>query len=135
MRDDELVAKFEDTSLPMGCFHHEDHVRIAFLYLKQFPVLEVLERFPTALRRYAAAHGKNGLYHETITWAYIFIIRERISGTSRVVSWEEFKDENPDLFCKQAKLLEKYYKPETLASPIARSGFLMPDKSLPRGTD
>ena len=135
MRDDELLMKFEDRSLPIGCFHHEEHVRIAFLYLKQYPVLEVLGRFPTALRSYASAHGKDGLYHETISWTYIFIIRERMSATSRAATWEEFKEQNADLFCKPAKLLEKYYKAETLASPIARTEFIMPDKAVPRGAD
>src|SRR5579863_8345858 len=97
MHDDELLSKFEDTSLPLCEFHHEVHLRVAFLYLRRYSLLEVLERFPTALQRYAAAHGKNGLYHQTISWAFLFIVHERMAagGTG---TWEDFAARNPDLF-------------------------------------
>jgi hypothetical protein len=125
--DQDLVAKFEDGTLPMACFHHEEHVRVAFLYLREYPVLDVLTRFPCALQRYAAAHGKNGLYHATISWAYIFIIRERIADGARPQTWEEFKQANPELFDAQNPILAKYYRKETLASAAARESFVMPD--------
>jgi hypothetical protein len=63
--DDELLRQFEDCSLPLGRFRHSVHIQIAFLYLCKYPVLDVLGRFPEALTRYAEAHGKFGLYHET----------------------------------------------------------------------
>jgi hypothetical protein len=107
MDDEELLAKFEDTSLPLCCFHHEEHVRIAFLYLCRYPLIEVLARFPAALRRYASAHGKNGLYHETISWAHIFLIRERMAETQR---WEEFRGCNRDLLDGGKSMIAKYYR-------------------------
>jgi hypothetical protein len=125
MDDEELLAKFEDTSLPLGCFHHEEHVRIAFLYLCRYPLIEVLARFPAALRRYASAHGKNGLYHETISWAYIFLIRERMAEAQR---WEEFRGCNRDLLDGGKSMIAKYYREETIASAAAREGFVMPDR-------
>ena len=127
MTDQELVAKFEDGTLPIARFHHEEHVRVAFLYLRENPVLEVLSRFPCALQRYASAHGKNGLYHATISWAYIFIIRERIARAARRQTWEEFKEANPELFDARNPILAKYYRKETLASVAARESFVMPD--------
>ena len=60
--DDILLARFEDTSLPLESFHHCVHVQIVFLYLGKFSLLEVLAKFPPALTRYADAHGKSGLY-------------------------------------------------------------------------
>src|SRR5271154_2327715 len=98
MRDEELIAKFEDCTLPLSDFRHEEHVRIAFLYLQKYPMLEVLARFPASLKRYAAAHGKDGLYHETISWAYIFVIRERMASGVPGQSWPDFRQSNPDLF-------------------------------------
>lgn len=44
---------------------------MAFLHLAHYPALQALERFSSALRRFAEAHGKTMLYHETVTWAYI----------------------------------------------------------------
>ena len=132
MEDEDLLAKFEDASLPRACFHHEEHVRIAFLYLHRYPLLEVLARFPAALRRYAAALGKIGLYHETISWAYIFVIRERIAGAASEQTWEQFKRCNSDLFDGEKSILKEYYREETIASQAAREGFVMPDRWLGR---
>ena len=126
--DEELIEKFEDGSLPISLFHHDEHVRIAFLYLLRYPVLEVLERFPTALKRYAAMHGKAGLYHETISWAYIFIINERVLRAGSAPTWEMFRAANADLLDRTAPILGKYYREETISSPAARERFVMPDR-------
>jgi hypothetical protein len=85
-------------------------------------------RFPAALSRYAEAHGKTGLYNETITWAYIFLIRERIVRANRLLTWAEFQAENPDLLSWKSSILRKYYRAETLASNLAKGTFLFPDK-------
>jgi len=129
MQDEELLSKFEDTSLPLSNFHHEEHMRVAFLYLRQYPLLDVLARFPAALQRYAAAHGKHGLYHQTISWAFLFIANERMSAAgSEAETWEEFKKRNGDLMQGSKSTLAKYYRDETIASPAAREYFVMPDR-------
>lgn len=125
--NDELIEKFEDGSLPLAEFHHEQHLRVAFLYLCKYPLLDVLARFPANLKRYAAAHGKNGLYHETITWAYLFIVGERVARAGGAQSWEQFRSANVDLFDRERPVLKRYYRDETLASAFARERFVMPD--------
>jgi hypothetical protein len=67
MTTQELIEQFEEGSLPSDSFHHADHVRLAFAYLQHYPLLEALEKFPAALRRFAKHHGKPNLYHQTIT--------------------------------------------------------------------
>jgi hypothetical protein len=132
MQDDELLSKFEDTSLPLSVLRHEKHVRIAFLYLQRYPLLEVLARFPVALQRYAAAHGKNGLYHQTISWAFLFIVHERMAAAGTAAqTWDEFKARNGDLLQGSKSTLAKYYRDETIASPAAREHFVMPDRWMP----
>jgi hypothetical protein len=129
--EEALIARFEDCSLPLECFHHSVHVQIVFSYLSRFPVLEVLARFPAALARYAEAHGKSGLYNETITWAYIFLIRERMIRANRAVqAWAEFQAENQDLLSWKDNILKKYYRDETLFSQLAKQAFLFPDKVM-----
>ena len=75
----ELIDRFERTLTPDTSFHHADHVRLAFAYLREYPVLLALERFAAALKRFAEARGKSQLYNETITCAYFFLIRERMA--------------------------------------------------------
>jgi len=127
--EDELLRQFEDCSLPLERLRHAAHIQIAFLYLRSHPVLDVLARFPQALKRYAATHGQEGLYHETITWAYILLIHERMQRAGHAQSWTEFKLANPDLLVWADSILKQYYRAETLSSGLAREIFLFPDKT------
>ena len=127
MTNQEIIRRFETDDLA-GEFHHADHVRLAFAYLTELPVLEALSRFSAALKRYAAARGKAELYHETITHAYFFLIRERMARTAQA-SWEEFAHRNPDLLLWKPGILDRYYRKSTIKSDLARSVFLFPDKT------
>jgi hypothetical protein len=127
MTDQELMDGFENGTLPKECFHHREHVRVAFLYLTKYPVLEALQLFSKSLRRFAEAHGKPELYHETITWAYVFLIRERMARAGTNQSWDEFARNNPDLLAWKDGILTRYYCAGTLTSDLARAVFVFPD--------
>jgi hypothetical protein len=129
MSNEDLIQRFESDVESDEPFHHADHVRLAFAYLVLFPVLQALEKFSAALKRYAAARGKTNLYHETITHAYFFLIRERMARSS-VVGWDDFARLNPDLLRWKDGALSRYYKEETLKSDLARNVFVFPDKYL-----
>ena len=58
MTGDELIERFERGLGSGEEFHHADHVRLAFAYLCQYPVLEALEKFSAALRRFAVAAAR-----------------------------------------------------------------------------
>lgn len=127
MSDEELLARFEDGSLPNGAFHHEQHVRVAWMLVRRYGMPDALGRFSQALKRFAEAKGAVGLYHETMTWAYLFLVAERIArGPGE--SWERFAADNQDLLTWKPSLLDRYYAPETLTSDLARRTFIMPDK-------
>ena len=129
MLDDEtLIRTFEAGDDPPGGFHHREHVRVAWYYLKQSPLPEALVRFSSGLRRFALARGKPGLYHETITTAYMLMINERLDGAARALDWQEFSNRNADLLTWKPSALDRYYRAETLASDRARRTFVMPDR-------
>jgi hypothetical protein len=127
LSDEELLARFEDGSLKDGSFHHEQHVRVAWMFVRHYGMTDALGRFADALKRFAAAKGAVGLYHETITWAYLFLVAERVARTPGV-NWDAFAAANPDLLSWKPSLLERYYTSETLKSDLARRTFLMPDR-------
>jgi hypothetical protein len=128
MTDDEFIASFEDCSLANAAFHHADHVKMAFLYLCRYPAWEAIQRFSTSLSRFATAHGKPKLFHETITWAFLLLIRERMARAGGCGSWTEFAAGNQDLLSWTDNVLKRYYRDETLSSDLARSTFLLPDR-------
>jgi len=126
--DRDFIESFEACTLPEGEFRHADHVRLAWLYLRRLPAAEALARFSEGLRRFARAIGKPGLYHETITWAYLLLIRERMERSGPAEAWEGFASRNPDLLVWKPSILGAYYREETLRSDLARRVFLLPDR-------
>jgi hypothetical protein len=128
--DAELIGRFEADALPEDSFHHADHVRLAFAYLSRYPALEALDKFSNALKRYAAVRGKPERYNETITYAYFFLIRERVVRSGGV-DWDEFARRNADLLAGRDGILTRYYQEATLQSQLARGLFLFPDKLYP----
>jgi hypothetical protein len=128
MTDSEFLAAFEDGSLPEDRFRHADHVRAAWLILREETPAAALDRFSAALKRFAAAKQKDGLYHETITWAYLLLVNERMERTGRALTWKEFAASNSDLMTWRPSVLDRYYTPETLGSDLARRAFVLPDR-------
>ena len=126
MDDRTFVDALESCTLPSEEFDHRAHVRLAWLYLSEQPLLKALSRFITSLKRYAGSLGASGKYHETITYAFIFLIHERMAERT-AATFDEFAAANTDLF---GPILEKYYPPETLASALARTIFVLPTKSF-----
>ena len=125
MTENELRERFETVTLRPEEFPHREHVRLAWTYLSELPLLDVLRIFPENLRRFATSIGKDRLYHETITWAYLFLIHERMQQTS-CDTFEAFAAGNEDLF---GPILERYYSKVVLESDVARATFVLPLKS------
>jgi len=129
MSNEELICSFESDAFPPDSFHHADHVRLAFAYLSLYPVLRALEKFASALQRFASARGKTQLYNETITCAYLFLIRERMVRCE-AADWDVFASQNPDLLIWKDGILSRYYQEPTLKSELARKVFVLPDKAF-----
>ena len=68
-----FIDRFEDCTLPNTAFRHADHVRLTWLYLRMYSLLEALDRFVGGLKRFAASNHHASLYHETITWAFVLM--------------------------------------------------------------
>ena len=126
MTDDELFAAFASTALPADQFHHEQHVRVAWTFVRRHGMPAALGEFSAAIKRFAAAKGAHGLYHETITWAYLLLNSER-QTRQPASTWTEFALANADLWSWKPSILERYYSKDLLMSDLARHAFVMPD--------
>jgi hypothetical protein len=125
--EEEFIFRFEAGAIAADSFHHLDHIHLAFAYLRAYPVLAALHRFSSALKDFAAAQCKPERYNETITYAYFFLIQERMARC-RTIQWEEFLCQNADLLVSKDGILERYYQGSTLKSDLARQVFVFPDK-------
>jgi hypothetical protein len=122
--DREALAIF--TLRSPGEFTHLAHVRVARLYLQQLPLGEAIECFSADLRRYAKAQGAAAKFHQTVTVAFVLLIRARLAQAPEGESFEAFLARNPDLGGSQC--LKAFYSEAALASPLAKRDFVFPDR-------
>jgi hypothetical protein len=72
MTDETFLRRFEAASLES--FGHRDHLRVVFAYARRGGVEHAVARAREGLRRFAAAHGEPGCYHETLTTAWARVV-------------------------------------------------------------
>jgi hypothetical protein len=124
MNDAQFLQALERCELPPRDFGHAAHLRAAYLYLLQDEFAGALQRIRHTIRNYAAAQGNPGLYHETITVAYVALINEHMSERGSGDGWTAFARDNAELF--EPGLLRQFYSQTQLESERARSVFLLP---------
>jgi hypothetical protein len=125
MEDEALVEALEACTLRPEELGHAAHVRAAWQYLRVAPFGEAGDRFCSALRRFAAAHGAASKFHETITWAYLALINERRTARP-AATFASFAEANPDLLDNRGGALSRLYDAETLRLDLARRVFVLP---------
>lgn len=129
MTDDALIEAFESAKLES--FHHQDHIRVTWIYLRRLGLHGALVAVSEGLKRLASAHGRAAKYHATVSWLYVLVIHQRMAKTGAAAGWEDFVADNPDLMHNWGAFVQGYYSPELLRSPLARSEFVLPDR-IPR---
>jgi hypothetical protein len=127
MSDREFLAAFESLSIPGDEFRHKDHVRLAWIYLHDSDFASGSAHFCGHFHRFVEHIGAKSKYNETITWFYLATVYERIHTQALAESWEAFAASNGDLLDNAMAIVRARYRDESLASPLARRIFLLPD--------
>jgi hypothetical protein len=122
MTDETFLARFEAASLPS--FGHRDHLRVAFAYTRRGGTEHAVARAREGLRRFAAAHGEPGRYHETLTTAWARVVAH-YALRARDADFDAFLAAHPRLL--ERDLLRAHYSRERLFSEAARAAFVEPD--------
>jgi len=119
--DDEFLEAFHSCRLQTSEFRHADHLRLAWLYLAREPFETALERVRSGIQAFAKHHNLSGLYHETITTAWVHLL-----ATHEENSFNEFLTVNE---CRlRSNLLLHFWTPEILAGRDARIRWVPPDR-------
>jgi hypothetical protein len=126
MTDNEFVQAFEACELSNESFHHQDHIRLAWIYVQRFGELEARRHMRDAIRRFAAYHGKTGKYHETITVAWVRLVARAKMRLPDKATFEELTTAAPELLEKRT--IEEFYSAVALASDRARTSWVEPDR-------
>lgn len=129
MNDTEFLQAFESGALHP--FHHRDHIRIAWLYLRRDGWESGYAQIQAGIQHFAAAHGAHNLYHETITRFWALSVWNSLQTTD---DFAIFEAENPQLFDKT--LISQFYSAEVLKLQKARSEWVTPDlKPMPSAVE
>jgi hypothetical protein len=109
-----------------GRLGHREHVHLTWLAVRRYgrrAAIGLVSDGIQATARYAGAPQK---YHSTISRAWVelvaFHVAEHDAG-----DFDAFAARNPALLDK--RLLTRFYRPATLASAPARSGWVEPDRA------
>jgi hypothetical protein len=104
-------------------------LRVAYLYLRQYPFAEALDKVRAAIKHYnAATNTPEALergYHETMTRAWMRLVHFTLAANGAAATSEEFLDRHPELCSPKA--LNNFYSRERLISWQAKAGFVEPD--------
>ena len=123
--DEDFLRAFEDLSFPAELFHHREHVRVAWIYLRTSDATRAAERMAASIRRFANHVGATQKYHHTLTLAWVRLVAAALVETPEGYSFEQFLGSHPELGDKN--LLAKYYSDELLQSSAAREGWVEAD--------
>jgi hypothetical protein len=123
---DELMAAVLAVSERFG---HREHVHLTWLAVRRCGVPAAIGLVSDGIRRTARYAGAPQKYHATVSRAWVELVGHHAA------QWEEsecgegefaaFADRNPALLDK--RLLTRFYRPVTLASPQAKDGWVEPD--------
>lgn len=128
MSDEEFLSAFEACTLQE--FHHRDHIKVAFLYLRRHPLDEAISKVRAGLQALAVAWSapiddlEKG-YHETMTQAWVRLVHLKSRNGEACESAETFCDQHPQLMHKT--LLDSFYSRPRLMTWEAKRAFVEPD--------
>lgn len=123
--DEDFLRAFEDLSFPADQFHHREHVRVAWLYLKSSDATRAAERMTVGILRFANHYGATQKYHHTLTLAWMRLVAAALVETPENYDFTQFLAEHQELSHKD--LLKKYYSDELLQTMRARESWVEPD--------
>ena len=109
-----------------GRFGHRQHVQLTWLAVRRYGMPAAIRLVSDGIRRTARYAGAPQKYHETISRAWVELVAHHTTHDP-APDFDEFATHNPALLDK--RLLTRFYRSTTLASPEARAGWVAPDLS------
>lgn len=125
LSDDQFIVAMEHLRISNANFHHRDHIRLAWAYLRNTELPPAEQKISHCIRRFAARNNAPRKYHHTITLVWMRIVAAAMSLTPTIHTFEEFAAAHPFLF--DARLPWSFYSAAILNSDAARTTWVNPD--------
>jgi hypothetical protein len=122
--DNAFAAEFESCRFPARQFRHADHIRLAWIYICKYDYQAAEARMGQSIRRFASHVGADRKYHETMTIAWMRLVRAARELSPRP-DFAAFAHTHSWLLNKEAVF--EFYTRERLMSDLARQTWIGPD--------
>jgi len=118
---DELLA---EVMAAADRFGHREHVHLTWLAVRRFGMPAAIGLVSDGIQRTARYAGAPQKYHATVSRAWVELVWHHAAGRHDD-DFGTFASRCPALLTK--RLLTRHYRPATLASSRARTGWVEPD--------
>jgi hypothetical protein len=129
MDDETLLHEFLNGSLSPERWHHREHIKVAYLLLRQYPLEVAIGRMGQGLQALNAAQGvpdtPNRGYNETITQAWMRLVDFTLVKFGPAANADQFVNDHPEI--ANPYTLRLFYSHERLWLPEAKAEYLHPD--------
>ena len=125
MCDDAVLQAFEACQLDHAKFHHNDHIRLAWLCVQRYGAHEAEAKLLDGLRQFAQRAGVPQKFMHTTTIAWTRLVATAQAASPAAINFPEWIQLHPELLDRN--LLARYYSPGRLETAEARSGWVEPD--------
>ena len=125
MDDDAFLHGFETGTVANAAFHHLDHLRLTWLYLRRDGPELGAEHVIDGIRQFAAIHGSADRFHLTQTRFWIRLVQHLMEAFPTIERFEDLLDAFPPVMDKA--IVYRHYSPMQLSSPTARRVWVAPD--------
>jgi len=125
MNNMELADRMERCSFPNAEFHHEQHLQLAWHYLRTYESPAAVDRMQRTIRNFAASLGHAEKYHATATIAWMLLVSAALRCTPLAIDFDRFLAGHAWLQDRGALLA--FYSRSLLDSPQARAAWVAPD--------
>lgn len=122
--DERFAGLMRDVMANADRFRHRQHVHLTWLAVRRYGRTAAIALVSDWIRRTARYAGAPQKYNVTVSRAWVELISHHVSH-SGAADFDTFAEGNPALLDK--RLLTRFYRPATLASTAARTGWVEPD--------
>lgn len=105
-------------------FGHRQHVHLTWLAARRYGTPAAIGLVSDGIQATARYQGAPQKYNATVTRAWVELVGHH-AGQVNAADFDTFAEQHPALLDK--KLLTRFYRAATLASPAARAGWIEPD--------
>jgi hypothetical protein len=107
-----------------GRFDHREHIHLAWLAVRHYGLSAAISLVSNGIQQTARYTGAPQKYNATVSKAWVELVAHH-THDDRAADFDTFAARNPALLDK--RLLTRFYRPATLASAQARTGWAPPD--------